>query len=584
MPTRRRKIASKHAAGGINLSSGELNLKFEENTESRNMKYEKDGTCFTGEGYGDPGWAWGEDGEGIDGLFVMGSYPDILWASLNGKIKYVNATTSPQSTATVYTADTGLSLTKDNPVFFGEYRGMLYFCNGVENLGRIAIGQFASAYTSGGGTITMNGGEAYKFTNGADKIYSQGDEMDYTAVSGDTLTTVTNDSSHGVSAYITQYDTITAPSSGSGKCTCFAFFKDTMWIAGMPDEPNVLRYSKTVANVANIVSGHIHNFSDGNNYLIGDGGDITALLSTRDRLYVFLKDKIYYIGIEVTSTGTEAFSREYLFSGIHGCPNPFCVAEMGEVVVVFTGKRCIRIGYDPTTQQLLPDEGFDEAIQSILQDADTDQSGAEVHYNEDIKELRLKFKKDGIFQTAIYNNTVKQWSYPSDIDSSRFVKHGKTTYFGFPEDDVIYRFGLTLDGDDVSLIHRYVTGRQDGGSRNPKLFLRGKIEGEKRAGNTLYLTTYIDNQTFGGARTINDTHILLSSPGTPLGEAGIGEGEIGGDEDVAERKHFIYPFLIGRRGRDIRLVFSSNEIGSDWGVTKMEVTYEENDMDPATHY
>lgn len=352
----------------------------------------------------------------------------------------------------------------------------------------------------------------------------------------------------------------------------------------MPDEPNVLRYSKTVASVANIVSGHIHNFSDGNNYLIGDGGKITALLATRDRLYVFLKDKIYYIGIEVTSSGTEAFGREYLFSSIHGCPNPFCVAEMGEVTVVFTGRRCIRIGYDPAAQQILPDEGFDEAIQAVLETADTDQSAAELHYNSVTKELRLKFKTGGVFKTAIYNNTVKKWSYPSDVDAARYIRHNKTTYFGSPVDDVIYKFGLTLDGDDVSMIHRYATGRQDGGNRTQKLFLRGKIEGLKRQGNTLYLTTYIDNQAFGGARPINDTHLLLSSPGIPIGDATIGEEAIGGDDEVASRKYYSYPFLIGKRGKDIRLVLSSNEIGSDWGVTKMEVEYEENTVDPSTHY
>ncbi len=661
------------------------------------MTYETDGSVVCDGGYGDTGWNPGEANEGIDGLFVMATYPDPMWMAINGKIKQVNATTTPQAAQSVYTADSGISLTKDNNVFFKEYRGMIYFCNGVENFGRIAVSKLktqlttspadetvnirAGAYTwtiSGSGTneyyvsisavnpqiseptsLTINAAPAtegtvgaltagqwgygntdslgyntvyvrlsdgtdpdtktdgyvvanfadeiiledasgYRFntepTNAAtpsyaaDKVYIDGDEIDYTGITGygfgDKLFGVTNiATTHEIGAYVTQYSAVTStPTTGSIKCSTMAFFKETMWIAGMPDEPNVLRYGKTVAAVADIATHNIQDFTDGNNYLIGEGGPITALLSTRDRLYVFQRDRIYYITIVIDDTGAENFSTEYLFSGIHGCPNPFSVCEMGDTVIVFTGKRLIKIGYDPETHQLLPSEDFDDPIVTLLRAADIDQSNAEVFYNEDDKKLRLRFKIDGIYKTAVYNNLSKRWSYPYDEDATHYVKHGKTTYFGFGDDDIIYRSGLTFDADDISLPRRFVSGRIDDGNRNSKLFLRGRIEGSKRPGNKLYLTTYIDNQPFGGAREINDTHMLSSSPGDPLGSGAVGTAAIGTGGPPGERKNYIYPFVIGRRGKDIRVVLSSDEIGSDWTASGGEIEYEEFSRDPRKHY
>lgn len=576
----RKKIVFKHFAGGINLSKGELNLKPEENVESRNMKYEIDGAVSTGKGYGDPGWAWNESGKGIDGLFVMSNYPNLFWTAVNGKIKYVDATTSPQTAGVVYEADTTLSLTAANPVFFKEYRGTLYFCNGTNDLGRISVGQLASSVAAGAGTWTLNAAEGYKFTNGADTAYCAGDEANYTAVSTESLTTVTNGLAHSAGAYVTQYNSV----SSTYKPKTMAFFKETMWVAGHTSEPNVLRYGKTVSTVASLVAGNIHDFSDGNNYMIGEGGVITALYATRDRLYVCTADRIYYVTTQINSSGVEVFSKDYLFSSIHGCPNAYSITEMGDVIVVFTGKRVLRIGYNPQNLQLLPDEDFDNEIAPVLRTSDTDQSGAEVYYNEDDKELRLKFKKDGIFRVAIYNNITKEWSYPSEEDSARYIKHARTTYFGDPNACVTYKLGNSLDADTTSIIHRYVTGRNDGGSRNKKLFLRGRIEGSKRPGNTLYVTTYIDNQIFGGARVINDANMLTSIPGNPTGDSVLGEDTLGGEGDNPAKRNYVYPFLIGRRGTDIRLVLSSNEIGSDWAAAKGEVEYEENFSDASKYY
>lgn len=690
----KRKIIAKNMAGGLQTSKGETNLKENENIESRNMQYQTDGGIRTTLGYGDIGVDLGEDGEGVDGPpFVMENYPNLCMFSVNGKIKYLDLSTQPLESANVYNVDTALSLTKDNPVFMREYRGMLYYCNGVEDLGMVAVGKLSddlsttpddevlnirsSSYQwtqsvlnsnyyylniSGGGDpgfseptrikengvamtqvsspsvlaagewafgngdslgyntvyvrlsdsadpdgksdgfvtaewdnlIELGQAEGYKFNDAADKVYVEGDEIDYVGVmdggTGDALYEATNiASAHDEGMYVTQYNAIPSnykPTLGSIKARTMAFFRNTMWIAGMPDEPNVLRYGKTIASVADILTGNIHNFSDGENYLIGEGGEITALHATRDRLYVFQPNKTFYIGIEIDSTGQENFSPERMFTPDYGCPNPFCVVEMEDVVVFFTGRRLIRIGYDPNAQELLPDKEFDEAILSVLERADKDQSDARLHYNSATKELYITIKINGLLKTIRYNNRTKAYSGLDDHDPSGYVQYDRYTFFGDRENDKLYRFGLSLDADDVEMVHRVQTGRLDDKTRNMKLFLRGKVEGRKRPGDPIVFGTEVEGELFGGYRQITD-NVLKQVPTTgSTGTTTTGDDVVGSDlpQDEEDMRPFTYSFVIGRRGRDISLFWSTYASGARWQIDSFEIEYEENMREPTKHY
>lgn len=563
-------LTGEHFAGGLNRAKGERNLTPQENIESTFMEYTPEGGTLTALGWVLPsGWTPIETGHGVDGLFVSSNYPDLILKAVNGKIYAAKSESSP-----FYNVDTGLSITAGAPVLFQEYRGSIYYCNGVDKLGRIAVGQLQNNEAAASATWELNDAEGYRFTNGADKVYCEGDEIDYTAVSTDDLTTVTNGLAHDAGAYVTQYNAIAGglePSPGSIRAKSMTFWRDTMWIGGMPDDPNVLRYSKTISSVSGIASFQNHDFSDENNYLIGEGGLITALQATRDRLYVFMKERVHYIGIEMTSSGTEAFSPDRLFTANYGCPNQFCVVEMEDVVVFFTGRRLIRIGYEPNSQNLLPDEKFDEEIFTILQEADANQEDARLHYDSTHKKLYLTFSTGGILRTIIYNNRLDKYSYSWNHDPRCYVSYKNATFFGDTQDDNVFKFGADIDGNGYELEHIYKTGRMDLGNRSTKRFIRGMIEGKIAIGTTINFTVFVNGNAVGGVRTISSENANISSTSTALGSVAVGAEVVGGNAAVVNVYEFRYPFLISSIGEDIQLKFSSFSGSAFWGLDKYQI-------------
>lgn len=682
-----KKLTGKHLAGGLNVGTGVFNIAPEENVESRNMEYTIDGAVATSLGAGDPGWNWDESGHSIDGLYRVPLYPNLIWSAVNGKIKYVDATVAPQSSGVPYNADTAISLTAGQPVLFKDYRGMLYYCNGTENFGRIGIGQLQSATTttpsagtwsirtaeyswvaSGSGTtefflktaaggnphigspvtllingvgassgtlgaltsatwgygdndslgystvyvrlsdgadpdskavdfvqvtlrqLLLNPAEGYRFTDGVDKVYIEGDEIDYTdevdGTNSDTLFGVTNvTASHAAASYVTQYNTITPPTSGSAKCKTMEIWRDTLWIAGMSSEPGILRYGQTIDTIGDLTDGSLHDFSDNNNYIVGDGGAITALKASEDRLYVFLKDKIHFITVQFNSSAAPVFTTTKLFTGVYGCPNAFCVTDMEDVIIFFTGKRLIRIGYDPNGQTLIPDEKFDKEILPLLQDADEDQTNARLTYNPATKELRLKYIVGGVSKVLKYHKQQDIYSGPSDEDASCYLYHGRNTYYGDVLNSTVWKIGMTIDSEGLDTIHRYQAGRMKGGNDNWKLYKKGAIRGKKNLGGTLNLLTYVDNKMVGPARPITDANVDPTDAGAELGSQVVGDDDgIGTSGEITSLFPYTYKFLLGRRGKDYSFALSSEESGNIWTAESFEVEWEEMEEEPRTKF
>ncbi len=482
---------------------------------------------------------------------------------------------------TAYNVDTGLSLTKDNAVLMREYRGNVVFANGVDNMGRIEIGKLSADVAAAAGTWALSAGEGGRFTNGVDKVYADGDEADYTATSADTLTTVTNGLAHLSGTYVTQYNTMTAPPSGSLKARAFAFFRDTLFYVAA-DEPSMLRYGKTVISLSTIAN--LFDFSDGNNYIIGEGGDLTALHATRDRIYVCMRDRIHYVGIEVNSSAVESFSPDRLFTSNYGCPNAFCIEEMEDVTVVFTGKRVIRIGYSPNNDQILPDEMFDKDVLPVLANCDADQTKARVKYNSTEKKLRVSFMVNGILQTAIYDNQVKKWSYPDDEDAAAWLVFKGKTYFGTYDNNQVFKVGADLNGNGIEIIHEYKTGRMDAKTRLTKRFIRGQIEGKMAEGTNINFSVFVNGKLVGNVRSINQSHILSGSTGTPIGGNIYGSDTVGDGGASTLLYPFRYPFLVSSIGEDVQIKLSSFSDGAAWLVDKYRVEGVIYDSIPYEHH
>jgi len=577
---REKLLVGEHMAGGLNLAAGEKNVGEEQNIESRHMSYSPDGAVVASLGYSMPSaWTVAETGEGIDGLYEMGEYP-LVFKAVNGKILYTNATTVDWMEA-----DTGISLTKDNPVFFTEFRGNIYYCNGVEDAGVIAVGRLDTAITVASTTIELADDNGFRFNNGVDKVYIEGDEIDYTAVSTDDLTTVTNiTASHDADTYVTQARTITAPASTSLKCKTMAMWQSTLWLGGLSDFPGAIPYSKSTTNIGNV--DNVKDFTDDNNYLLRKGA-VTALLPTRDRLYVFSEKEVYYITIEITSNGLRVFSEIRLFTPNYGTPNAFTVEEMEDVVTFYTGDRFIRIGYDPDIDQLLPDEKFDEEVYPILDISRRyPQTAARLKYIPHEKKNRLTLNIDGKLKTITYDNRLDEYSYPDEQDVAFYVAFDGFTYFGNPDDDKVYRVGGDYEADGLAVPHSYTTGRYDLGDRNSKFFRDGVIEGFIGANTTINFEVLINDVVVGGIRTITgQTHGDLASNAKAIGDLLVGSGtEVGGGGDTTALYPFRYPFVIAGRGEDIKLRFSSFTEGSTWAIDKWQVSVVLFDDVPDTAY
>lgn len=657
------KIEARHCGGAFNLSAGERFVKEEECVWSENMEFSPEGSAVTSLGWASPtSWVWDETGHGIDGVGASQQFPDVFFAAVNGKIKAVDT-----STGTPYECDTGVALTAGEPVIFKEYRGKMFYCNGVDNTGAIAMGRLKTAITEASTYMTLEDGYEYWFNNGVDKVYAEGDEIDYTGTSvpaatftathgtdtfnatahklfnGDVvrLTTTgvlpaglmpfsppvvldywvinkTNDtfqlslnsggaaieisdngtgthtftpintsrftgvtniaaSDHAIGTLLTQNTQLFPPPTGTLKAKSIVFWRDTMWMTGLKGEPNLLRYSKTVSSLSTL--DNVEDFSDGENYMIGEGGEITALQPTRDRLYAFMRDRVHYITIEIASDGSEVFSPDRLFTGNYGCPNQFCTEEMEDVVVFFTGRRVIRIGYSPNADQILPDEKFDEEIYPILQSCDADQSKARVVYYPRKKELHVTFQIDGSLRTAKYNYRTDKWSYPGNYDASCYAVYQDGLYFGDPDADVVYKMNSSIDMPDGALSHIYKTGRLDKGTRLPKMFLKGFIEGKKTRGFDLHLVTVVNGKDVGGTRSINDEHTDSEASPISLGDVAAGLETVGGGIGETSLYYYKYPFIIRQQGEDIQLRFSSyvdsesapEDGGALWTIDKWNV-------------
>jgi len=593
MSARKKTLFIPDWSKGTDLSRGDKSLTPGKNIEARNMIYNLEGGCLTARQFEDIGVNWGEDGKGIDGAYIMDAFPNLLFVAVNGKIKYADISVNPQSSSVVYTADIGLTLTAGNAVIWVEYRNCLYFANGFDNMGRIAVAQLSTQLLVSDGTAILGDGQGFNFKNGADKFYVEGDEVDYTAVSGDTLTTCSSiATTHPVGAYVTAYIALIAPSSGSLAASSLAIWRNTLFYSAA-DEPGIVRYGKTVATFGNITSGNLHNFSDGNNLASAEGGAVTALWGAGDgqgdRLYIFQAKKVFFMGIEVNSSGAEIFSAVKIFTPNYGSPNQFCVISMENVVVFWTGKRCIQIRYEPNTAQLVPDETFDEDISLEFRRADDTQTASRLHYNETDKRVYITFMKNNIRKTAVRDNQRKKWAYPWDIGPSVYVSRGKFSYIGDPDDDKIYKMGEALSFDGRDMTYRLFSGKIAGTDRKHKLFVKGRIEGKIREGTSITFGVYANGSLHGGYRQINETTAdttITIEDSSAVGYAGT-EATVGGGGMAAVtlgKKDFIYSFTVGRRGEDIAFSFSTLDNGSEWEINYVEVEYVEYDTRASRHY
>ncbi len=581
MPKRTRTINVPHFGNGIDFSADANRISSKGNVQSMNMLTDLNGAISTGLHASTGGIDWGEGDALPQGGIISSLYPHIWIVVINGKIKYANLITK-----VVYNFDTTVILDTSARVKMIEWRGQIYFCNGVNNNGRLTIGKLALPITTGSTQLDVGFEEGYRFNNpaapinsGRTTVFIENDEITYTAVSGsgagDDLTGVTGIStSHAADVFVTQYNLIT-PSAFAA--IDLAVFKDTMF-AISATENGIVRIGKTISTVGDIVAGNLHDFSDNERIIVGQGGLLSALHATETRLYISGLNTIDYITTQISpTTGALEFTSVFSFTKNYGILNPFCSTQFEDMDVVLTGSRLIRFGYAPQNDQILPDQTFDKPVLALLQKGVQDGSVEHVFYDGNSKLLFIFINMNGILTGIIRSEQTNAYSYPITLDMRVVATYNNSIYF---IDSIGRTFVIdgTFNAEGGSENHQFISARIDDKNRDDKLFLRGIISGKMERLTEMIFSIFIDGNKVGGDRIMKYSTVKKLNE-NPDNSSGVGSGSVGGMVIGGELStlpslvEYEYSFLIGKRGKDIQIEISSNQSGDYWNISNLQVEY-----------
>lgn len=564
--------------GGLNDQSAASQIRDNQLKTALNVRYLADGGFYSRPGYLNSGLATGEGVE-WDGV---GSLPDnsLMLCVTNGKI-FHNGNGSMTSLV-------GTGLTAGVRTRIREYNGDFYLTNTTDAYTRVAVSTLASNLTAGVSTsLTVAAGQGWRFgTSGTIRI--DGDDITYTSRTNDVLTitaaTVTSNHTAGATTFVTE---VTQP-SGAPKALDVAFWAEkafaigVLGVAGNKYTDATTFYSAT-ANIAN--PEYIYNFTSGGagTELIGKGGGNTAIISTRDNLFIFKKRGIeYFYGIDSTSGAPLHKS----ISEIYGVPNPDCVTQMGNNVVFFTGKEIKTIGIqDESVYTFTIDPYFDANIQRTLQVLDDDQDDAAIIFDTKKKLLKLWVNYQGqriCFTYFIPNriSATQQYTGGWSVDTGKNAKlliywNDEVYWAGFGE-DILYQdeVGYEDNGTPIEVI---ADTKDFTGSNfiNPDEWQKGAIDGYMVAGSQFDWTIYVDDVAVA-TMTVDDSYIS-SSGGFPIGNQGVGLGIIGGGGS-SQALAFNFKKIIEKAliavGSKCYIRFYSNSLSSAFGINLLQLSGE----------
>lgn len=584
MPKRTRTLSVPHFGNGIDLSADASRISTKGNTLSMNMLTDSNGAISTGlHATQITDIDWGEGTNKPQGSIQSYLYPNIWIVVINGKIKYVDL-----DTKIVKEFDTTVTLNTSARVKMIQWRGQIYFCNGVNVMGRLSIGKLASAINGSSTQLDVETEEGYRFNDpsavvnsGRTTVFVNEDEITYSAVSGggsgDSLTGASGiATTHAAGSYVTQYNPVTPYSFIAQD---IAVFKDTMF-AIPATENGTVRIGKTISVIGDIITGNLHDFSDNERIIVGEGGPLNALHATETRLYIASDNHIDYITTQISPvSGALEFTTVFNFTRNYGILNPFCVTQHEDMIVVLTGGRLIRIGYAPQNDQILPDQNFDKPILPLLQQSLQTGELESVFYDSGSKILFTTINLDGSSSTILRSEQTTAYTWPCTLDIVLHASYNNNLYF-INSIGETYVIDGTLIAEGGSENHQFISAKLDDRNREDKLFLKGTFEGKIEELTTILMEIYVDGILVGGTRTLSVANGKLrvikesTADYSAIGSGIVGSVVIGGslqtDNNILTYEH---SFLVGKRGKDIQIKLSSNKSGDYWSIANFQVEY-----------
>lgn len=429
---------------------------------------------------------------------------DVTFFAINGKVLFVNHNNSDA------VVDTGISLTETDgrKTRFKEYAGDIYLTNVTDGLRQIHMGRVNdSAATLGDGFITVDQDLAGRLLAFGDSTSSLriattspfAETMASVATTG--VVTLANTLDAAVPDNTIVY-TVEDISSGRPFASGIEIWKERMILWGvvydtaMDTATNLVYMSKfaLLTDIQNIIDFDVTGTAA--KEMVGKGGVVTNVLSTRDYLYMFTQNETYYASvadIDLTTGGTPA----QLLSNQYGCVNEDCAVDLGNGLVAFltNNKRVmgIRIATETGAPVVFPDETFDSPISNTVALLESDQSDAFMFNASNDHRLYAHVNIDSERIVMKYNTEIQIWEPPTTGWSfgGMFVRNGVT-----------YATELTDDG-----VHQLNDGFQDNGTDYEVVMATSLIESEGGR-KTLSLTNYGISGRIGALTTVTAESVV----------------------------------------------------------------------------
>jgi len=557
------ELTAEHLAG-THKSHGEKTLKPTQVFIGKNYRSNDEGGRYPRPGYEDSlvdlsSLAF-TDGRGIHSSRT----PKRLWfAGDDGsdvKILYVD--TDPTGAQYNTPFDVGLTLTTAKYVEMMDWEGDIYYANGADNVGRIIVGQVATAVVAGVTSLVLKTGNGVRFpTAGGPYTARIGtDVFTYTTRTTDTLSGIPASGASAMIAHaVGEVVTLTTTYSPVyvDKASFLAEWLASLNLGGDPDNPRVWEFGK-FANASDLTLFYDFAATPAGSELLGEGGAMTGFYAAKNFFFVFKDNGVYATAKSTVSTTTGARIPQRI-KKTAGLPNPRCIVEIGEDLVAYysTTKRVLllRGRVEDGKTNVAVEDSFDTDIEKDLKNADEPGEKEWVTYNDNERLLKVCVLENGVRKVYSHDFNMKTanfgvW-YDADTNKSYDVvtEHENLTWGFDGTANILFKDEFGNYDHDIPVDCEWETGLL---GRDE--FLLGKarellLHGHMTENSVAYMDFYKGSE-YQFTKKLDDSRITTRRLGTQIGAGGIGSTGFGAGGPGPTAYPFRWP--IGANHKDER--------------------------------
>jgi hypothetical protein len=470
--------------------------------------------------------------------------------------------------------DIGVARTAAKGDFLFSHGKDVFATNTTDAFLRIAVSKVTTTFAHTDVEIVVD--DITQFA-ASGKVYIDGDEIDYTGITGSKLTGVTNIATGGhlAGAIITQTSTPSTAPKGS----CMTEFQDAALVAAgrslhasLPSTTDNPEYFYDF----NTNSGAVTKLLD---------SDITALKTGLGVVLVGMKR-----GMDIV-LGFHEDSGAILsapLSRVHSIPNANCLAEMDKTFVGLTSEGRILViandgnGFTIIENPSNPTEEFDYFVQKYIADHidKNDLSQNYVHYDPASKELTVCVKlKTGITAEIVHQRGIGAWSIDTSRSISCRTNFKGRVYSGSDFTDKIYLENDSRVDAGVPILSTFSTGvlslaRKGITGDFLSLTMGGLLSPVGEFEFTITANGLQQDKVLVKAADMIELGLMSTTSGLSMGEDTLSTQTIGSPGAYTEAYKFTYPYEMMIEAEQIQIAWSVKDEGTKFELRYFDLTGE----------